>query len=127
LPRIELREVGAVLNADVTRARLTLRWKPQCSEEPIPKRKEQPEIHVTFTVPIHVVQSVYGPDSEKLLRRPKRIIDVRMLHDELQRDGEAKHYGHRNRHADQNERERADHDVKRLMQRVADEAIEMCY
>ena len=55
---------------------------------------------------------------------PKRITYVRMLHDELQRDGEAEHHGDRNRHADQNERECADHDVKRLVHRVADEAIE---
>ena len=96
----------------------------QRSEHPVPDGEEQPEIHIAFARPIHVMQCMHRADGEKLLQGSEGVVHIRVLHDELQCDGEANHYGNRDWHADQHQRNCAGHDVERLVQRVAHEAIE---
>src|SRR5262249_4955262 len=124
LPDIDLRKVRAILNPNVGRARPPLRAKPECPKKPVPKREEQSEVHVTFTGPIHVVQSMYRTDGKQLLCRSQPVIHVRMLQDELHDDGEAEAGGDRDGQACQHQGKRSEADVQSLMQRVPDKAIE---
>ena len=116
--------VRSPFDAKITNARGPHGIVVKCSEQMIPGRGEESEIHIAFPSAVQMMEPVGRCNSPHLYKRPNKEIHVRMLQEQLHGNSETEEPGNMERHAKSKERQTGTRKLKGLVERVLHETVE---